>query len=88
MLLLALDILVVRLRGKRVIWTIHNLVSHESNNPEWEIKARRVIARTCSHALLHSHSALKLVEKTYHARSFGQGLDCGARKLRRMLPEC
>jgi len=65
MLLLALDIFVVRLRGKRVIWTIHNLVSHESNNPEWEIKARRVIARTCSHALLHSHSALKLVEKRY-----------------------
>lgn len=65
MLLLAFDILAVRVRGKRVVWTIHNLISHESKNAQLEIKARRVIARTCSHALLHSQSALKLVEKTY-----------------------
>lgn len=65
LLMLGLDILLVKLRKVRIVWTIHNLVTHESTNQKAEIEARRVIALTASHLLMHSDSALKLVELTY-----------------------
>ncbi len=63
--MLGMDILLAKLWKVRVVWTIHNLVTHESINQKAEIEARRVIALTASHLLLHSDSALKLVEETY-----------------------
>jgi len=63
--LLMLDIAVARLRGVKIFWTIHNLVAHESPNPTVEIRARRALALTCTHLFAHSHSALRLIEKTY-----------------------
>ncbi len=66
--LLAADVLLLRLRGKRVVWTIHNLVAHESRNPALEIVARRLLARCCSHLILHSHSALERLEQAYRTR--------------------
>jgi len=60
-----LDIAVARLRGVKIFWTIHNLVAHESPNPTVEIRARRALALTCTHLFAHSHSALRLIEKTY-----------------------
>ncbi len=65
LMMLGLDMLLAKLSGVRIVWTIHNLVTHESANQETEIEARRVIARGASHLLLHSDSALKLVELTY-----------------------
>lgn len=70
LLLLYFDIIFLRLRGVSVVWTIHNLVAHESINPSVEIRARRVIARACSHILVHSQSALDQVEFEY-------GYSCG-----------
>lgn len=65
LLLLALDVLIARLRGRKVIWTIHNLVSHESPNPALELRARRILAKTCNRVILHSQSALRQVEHTF-----------------------
>lgn len=65
LLLLGLDILMVRARGVRVVWTIHNAVAHESGNTAREIQARRMIARTCNRVIIHSASALRLVEERY-----------------------
>jgi len=65
LLFLALDIIYVRYRGTKVVWTIHNLVSHESPNRKLEIKARRIIAKTCSNLIIHSVSALNMVEQAY-----------------------
>lgn len=62
--LICVDVLVARLRGRKVIWTIHNLVSHESPNPALEIQARRLLAKSCSQVVLHSASALRQVEET------------------------
>lgn len=66
LVLLALDVLYVRIRGVKVIWTIHNLVGHETNNRELEIKARKILAKMCSHIIIHSRSACNMVEKTYN----------------------
>lgn len=65
LLILGLDILICRLRGVKIFWTIHNLISHESRDIAGEIKARRIIAFFCSKILVHSQSALKLIEETY-----------------------
>lgn len=65
---LALDVLLARLRGKRVVWTVHNLVAHESPNPELELIARRVLALACSAIVVHSASALLRVETAYGVR--------------------
>lgn len=67
-LFLAMDIILVRTRGVRVIWTIHNSVSHESKNPELEIISRRLIALTCTRIIIHSKSALKEVESIYRIK--------------------
>ncbi|AWI79765.1 hypothetical protein CEW87_10515 [Parazoarcus communis] len=66
--LLAADVLVVRLRGIAVIWTIHNLVAHETPNRNTELRARGVLARTCSHVILHSERARQRVEAAYRVK--------------------
>lgn len=61
---LALSVLMVRLTGVRVIWTVHNRLSHESPDPEREILARRWLARAASRLIFHSDSARIAVEVT------------------------
>lgn len=63
--LLALDVWMLRLRGVTVVWTIHNLVSHETLDAVAEISARRTLARVCTRLILHSQGALALVQKVY-----------------------
>lgn len=65
---LMLDIWFLRLRGVAVVWTIHNLLAHESRDVESEIKVRRSLAMACSSVILHSQGALKRVEETYGIR--------------------
>lgn len=66
--LLCADILSLRFNGIRVVWTIHNIVSHESPDPEFEVRVRRMIARTVDRVIVHSKSALQIVEQTYRCR--------------------
>lgn len=68
-LLFMLDVWLLRLRGVAVVWTVHNLLAHESQDAEAEIKVRRSLARTCSLIILHSQGALRRIEKTYRLRS-------------------
>lgn len=63
LLLLWLDIVIAKLRGVRIVWTIHNLIAHESPDPEIEAMARRALLRACDKAILHSHGALDKVER-------------------------
>ncbi len=65
---LGLDIVLLRLRGHLVVWTVHNLVSHESQNVQAELSARRMVARTCSRMVLHSESARRTVEGRFGMR--------------------
>ncbi len=63
--LLAADMLLVRLSGTRIVWTIHNLVGHESQNPRAELLVRRVVAMCATHIILHSESARSMVQKRF-----------------------
>jgi len=66
--LLMLDVMLVRLRGVKVIWTVHNLLSHESVSPQREILARRALARVVSRLVFHSHEARQAVEQLLSKR--------------------
>jgi beta-1,4-mannosyltransferase len=60
-----LDVMLLRARGTRVVWTVHNLVSHESSDPVAETAARRLLARCCSHLVVHSASAVRELEAAW-----------------------
>lgn len=63
MWIVALNVLLIRLRGVRVVWTVHNRLSHESPDPERELAARRCLARASSKLIFHSESARAAVEE-------------------------
>ena len=65
LLLLALDVYWLRTRGVRVVWTWHNLVSHESRHARRERRARRVLAACVNRILFHSASARETVQNLY-----------------------
>jgi len=53
-----MDTCLVRLCGVRIVWTIHNRISHESAFPQVELWAMRRIARSASRVIVHSQAAL------------------------------
>lgn len=66
--LLMLDVILVRLRGIKVVWTVHNLLSHESVSPQREIMARRALARVVTRLVFHSDEARNAVEQLLSMR--------------------
>lgn len=60
-----LDVRLAKMLGVRLVWTIHNFVSHESVDTKRELLARALLARCCDALLLHSESALKVIESAY-----------------------
>lgn len=68
--LLAIDLIAVRLTGVRVVWTVHNLVAHESSNISAEFEARATLARYSSRIIVHSESALQTIQSSYGLHSF------------------
>lgn len=55
----------LRLLGMRIVWTIHNLVSHESLDAEKETIARCNLATAVDRIILHSASAIEVVGREY-----------------------
>lgn len=56
--LLKLDLMLTRLRGVRVVWTVHNFTAHESQDAGAELRTRSVLAQGVSHLIVHSQGAL------------------------------
>ncbi|NIA68520.1 glycosyltransferase [Pelagibius litoralis] len=68
LLILLLDVRLCRLLGVKVFWTVHNLVSHESEDSLWEKRIRRGLARQATACFVHSNGALPLLEHEYNTR--------------------
>lgn len=64
-LLISADLAIFRLRGGKLFWTVHNLISHESPNPSRERQVRRLIAWFADGIHFHSQSAIACAEKEY-----------------------
>lgn len=62
-----LDIWYLRnFKRAKIVWTIHNLVSHDALRPKRDIRARRFIARHSDQLILHGPHAEEPVERHYH----------------------
>jgi len=57
--------LVRRLLSGRVIWTVHNLTSHENRYPQADLAARRFLARRAGQLVTHCAAAEESVIATY-----------------------
>lgn len=55
----------VRAAGTRVVWTVHNLVGHESPFPGIERRAYRALVRLVDAVFVHSESARRAVLTAY-----------------------
>ncbi|MBK1617414.1 hypothetical protein CKO42_02870 [Lamprobacter modestohalophilus] len=60
---MAADVLLVQMRGVKVVWTVHNRFSHESEHPAREIIARRLLARLVSRMIFHSEDARAEIQR-------------------------
>ena len=67
--LLVADVICTRTLGTRIVWTIHNVVAHESATPEAELSVRATLARWVSHTIVHSPSALAAIRSLYGSDS-------------------
>lgn len=62
---LACDLLVCRLLGFRLVWTIHNKYAHEELNKGKELIIRRMYAYWVHECVVHSGEALAVLSKEY-----------------------
>lgn len=62
---LAADVRAARRQGARVVWTVHNLVAHDSSHPQHELRARAVLADAVDHVIVHSNGALQALHHAY-----------------------
>lgn len=60
-------VLAARVRGVKVIWTVHNLENHEGGGRVDQI-ARAVLARSANLSILHSEAAANIYEHRYRPR--------------------
>lgn len=60
-----LEILLCRLSGKKVVWTIHNRISHEAKSLDRELFLRKLLVKACSTIILHSEAAKSVIEEEY-----------------------
>lgn len=62
---LFLDCSLVRLSGVKIVWTVHNLTSHQSVDIEKERLIRKMLALSVNKMVFHSQSARLKVESFY-----------------------
>lgn len=60
-----IDILITRWIGVRVVWTVHNRISHDSKFPRLDLWTRRILAQLVDRIILHNHSTLDAIAQDY-----------------------
>lgn len=63
---LLFELLVLRLLGVRLVWTVHNLFDHERRMPRrLEVAFRHAVFRLCDRVIVHCDRAARAVRRTY-----------------------
>jgi glycosyltransferase involved in cell wall biosynthesis len=62
------QVLLLRLAGCRIVWTVHNLVNHERRLARWEWFFSLLFTRLAHHLVVHGEVARRQVIATYHLR--------------------
>lgn len=60
-----IDVLITRWIGVRVVWTVHNRISHDSKFPGLDLWTRRILAQLVDRIILHNHSTLEAIAQDY-----------------------
>ncbi|MFX1303257.1 MAG: glycosyltransferase family 4 protein [Promethearchaeota archaeon] len=64
-----LDLVLVKyILRRKVLWTVHNILSHELIYPKFEILIRKLFVQFVDHFLVHCESAKKILVKEYGIR--------------------
>lgn len=64
-LLCFIDLLLVKIIGKKIIWTVHNIYGHDAGNISLELKLRKLIFRMAGAVIAHSESGKKDIIAEY-----------------------
>ena len=62
------ELLLLKLLGVKIVWTVHNIVSHEGNFEFLELFFTKFLAKLCNKIIVHSPSAKREVVKIYRTR--------------------
>lgn len=65
LLMIAADLLLLRLARVRVAWTVHNLESHEAESPRLERLRNRIVARLSDRLIVHNKCSRRVVSEAY-----------------------
>lgn len=63
------ELMVVKLFGADIVWTVHNKTSHERRNPRVDLAMRAVVARISDQLIVHCESARSHITSTYRLPS-------------------
>lgn len=62
---LLFDCLLVKARGIRLVWTVHNLISHDTTTPRLEKHLSRLMAQLANRLIVHSEDARETVAQQF-----------------------
>lgn len=62
---LLFELTLCKLLGVRVVWTVHNYLGHEAEQPKLELWLRRVVARSADSILVHSEGVRSKIADGY-----------------------
>lgn len=60
-----LKVCMARLLRRRIVWTVHNLASHEARFPGWERKVNRLLGRLAHCLVVHFPGAPEIVREEF-----------------------
>lgn len=60
------ELLILKILGVKVVWTVHNLLAHERQDQKLELFFHQIFARLCNRIIVHCMFARKAVLQTYH----------------------
>ena len=61
-----LKVIVAKALGYKILWTVHNFVSHEPSHLKMEMLLRKTMARLADKVIVHCNYAKDLVHKEWH----------------------
>jgi beta-1,4-mannosyltransferase len=61
-----LELLIVKIMGIKVVWTVHNLSNHEKNNSVYESFVNRILVQIYDRLIVHCSAARTSAASLYH----------------------
>jgi len=61
-------LIILKLSGIKIVWTVHNLYNHEERFKAIELFFSNILARVCDKLIVHTNSAKQQVKETFKIR--------------------